>query len=119
MLQEKTIQLTIPPDVAVFCDLMGITAEDLLSQYLKDLCSLPNNSGSSPRALAKVYFIDTHLSQQTIFTSDSAEALLSDFETIYLNAYPAVGNTGWEQHRAQLLTELHTEWLQRKEAVTE
>jgi hypothetical protein len=119
MQEEKTIQLTIAPDVQVLCDLLDITPEQLLNQYMRDLCSMALNGGSDERLMAKQYFLRTHLSSQSVFSNDCATEICEDFETIYQSAYPAVGNTGWEQQRTELLTELHNDWKLRKEAVTE
>lgn len=116
MLEEKNIQLTIAPDVQVLCNLLDVTPEQLLNQFMRDLCSMNFNGGSDERMLAKRYLLRTHLSSQSVFTSDCAEEILEEFETIYQSAYPAVGNVGWEKQRAEMLAEMQEQWNLRKEA---
>ena len=116
MTEVKTIEIPISPDVQVLCDLLSITPEELLTQYMRDLCSLAMNGGSDERAFAKQYFLRTYLSSQSVFSNDCAGVLLEDYEGLYISAYPAIGNTGWEEQRKEMLAELHKDWNLRKEA---
>ena len=108
----EAIQITIPieSDVQVLCDLFGITPEDLLKQYMRDLCSMALNGGSDERMMAKDYFLRTHLAAQNDFTMQFAPQICEEFESLYQSAYPAISDPNWQEQRAEMLLELYQEW---------
>jgi hypothetical protein len=115
MIEEKSIVLSIPPDVQVLCELLDVRPEELLTQFLRDLCSMQHNSGSNARLHAKKYMLSTYITTQSLFTNDFSRPLLDAFEDLYIRAYPTIGNKGWELQRAIMLEELREKWLVSKQ----
>lgn len=60
---DEEVSFTSPPELNQLCDANGITPEELVRQFIADLCDIYssdedgfNTSGSDERDLAKQYF---------------------------------------------------------------
>lgn len=99
--------IEIPDDVQVLCEVFNIEPEDLLEQFLQDLCSLPGNGGSDERRMAKEYFLRGGIASNGIFSDyDEQETVLHSFEALYQKHYPSIENKTHENDRATDLEKL-------------
>jgi hypothetical protein len=110
-MQSITIEVAIPDDVQVFCELFSITPDELLTRFMNDLCSMQYNGGSDERRMAKEYFLRGDLASRLEPLWTHAMEVAFDFDDLYHAAYPASSNANWEYHRAELLKELRAEWM--------
>jgi hypothetical protein len=110
-MKSKTIKLKVSADMQVLCEIFGITAEELLTQFIADLCSEGGSGGSDERTMAKEYFLRGSLSTNEEWLWDNNENVLDDFAWLYLSAYPTNDDNGkWQKQRTLLLNELREKW---------
>ena len=53
---KKTVTIDTSPELQTLCDLLGITPDIIINQYLKDLLSLWGSGSSDERQMSKDYF---------------------------------------------------------------
>jgi hypothetical protein len=52
----KSIRIGLPPEFAIKCEDAGISPEEVIEAFIRDLCALDGSNGSDERDLAQSYF---------------------------------------------------------------
>lgn len=117
-MEKTTIQIEIPVEIVMLCDIFDIKPEELLSAYMEDLCSMKSNQGSDERRMAKEYFLRGGIAMPGWLDNDNVDVgisvyeiqsdLIEQFADMYTENYPAIANTEYDEKRKKQLEDWYS-----------
>ena len=122
-MEKTTIQLEIPLEVVMLCDIFDIKPEELLSTFMGDLCSMKGSQGSDERRIAKDWFLRgsiampdwLHNGNISISNYEIPSDTVEAFSVMYASNYPAAANTEYDEKRRQQLADWYADARKMKE----
>lgn len=115
-MKPQTIQVDIPLEIVMLCDLFDITPGELLKTFMGDLASMKQNQGSDERDFAKRWFLRGAISwPDWIQDYEDAQQVVESFNSMYDENYPSICNTDYDIDRKAQLTACYKQAKERKE----
>jgi hypothetical protein len=111
--KAHSIEIEIPAEVAMLCDLFDITPKILLEAFMADLASIQGNQGSDERNMAKAWFLRGGIGIIPWLESEDWYACLNQLEDIYAQVPHTLDTGNVPALRKEKLDTWYRHWKQR------